>query len=164
MITPRPPQRAQRGLAAIEFALIAIVMVVMLLGGLVYWRAFQAQQSLTRAAGDGARAAHTLIAAGITHCHPTPTTAAANKAAIQQRVTQTVSRSLQQSAMPGDVLQQLTVGALQWGSCPSGGESSARFELTYTLTPLLGGNCSNAWFSEPCTLHEASELHFATLL
>lgn len=152
----------QQGLAAIEFALIASIMVLMLLGSLVYWRSFQAQQSLTRAAGDGARAALSLITSGATPCHPTAGTT--NQALIQQRVEDTISRSLMQSGMPGNVTQQLTVGDLEWGSCPEGGQSSASFELTYTLTPLLGENCSNTWFNEPCQLNETSTLHFATML
>lgn len=157
-------QRLQRGAASIEFALIAIVMVVMLLGSLVYWRLFQAQQLLTRAAGDGARAAHTLIASGVTPCHPTAATQAANMALITQRISQTVLRNLEQSAMPGDVTQQLAIGAPQWGACPAGGESSISFELTYTLTPLLGASCLNFWMAEPCQLHETSKLYFASML
>lgn len=154
----------QQGLAAIEFALIGSLMVVMLLGSLVYWRSFQAQQSLTRAAGDGARAALSLIASGVTPCHPTAETATANKALIQQRVEDTVSSSLRQSGMPGEVDAQLSIHNFQWGSCPAGGESSASFELTYILTPLLSPSCLNTWLSEPCELHESSTLHFVTLL
>lgn len=156
--------RHQRGVASIGFALIAIAMVVVLLGGLVYWRAFQNQQLLTRAAGDGARAAHTLIASGVTPCHATSAIRTANRDMIAQRVRQTVLRNLEQSAMPGNLAQQLAITPMEWGPCPTGGESNASFELTYTLTPLLGGSCPNSWVAEPCQLHEASKLHFASML
>lgn len=45
----------QGGVAAIEFAFIVALMAMILLGSTMYWRALQAQQSVTRAAGDGAR-------------------------------------------------------------------------------------------------------------
>lgn len=157
-------QRQQRGVASLEFVMIAMIMVVILLGSMVYWRAFQTQQVLTRAAGDGARAAHTLIASGISPCHTTPAIRAANISMITQRVRHTVLRNLEQSSMPGNVAQQLTISPLQWGGCPPGGESSARFDMTYLLTPLLGGTCPNSWLPEPCQLHETSELHFASML
>lgn len=51
----------QRGVAAIEFAFIAALIILMLLGIFIYWRALQAQQSVTRAAGDGARTVQSLI-------------------------------------------------------------------------------------------------------
>lgn len=156
----RPPK--QRGAASVEFALIAIAMVVMLLGILVYWRAFQAQQSLTRAAGDGARAILGVIATGATDpCHPTK--AVANRALIQQQVERSVRRSLEQSAMPGTVAQQLSVSPIQWqGACPASGVGSASFELQYQLTPVLGS--TGRWVPEPSQLLEKSVVHFASLL
>lgn len=162
------PSHRQQGLAAIEFALIASIMVLMLLGSLVYWRSFQAQQSLTRAAGDGARAALSLITSGVKPCRlPTEDNLnwehKGNQELIELRVKNTIVLSLMQSGMPGKVTEQLSIGNLEWGSC-QGEQSSARFELIYTLTPLLEKNCSNTWFSEPCELHETSTLHFATML
>ncbi|GAB2715370.1 TadE/TadG family type IV pilus assembly protein [Comamonas sediminis] len=154
--------RRQRGVAAIEFALIAVFMVVMLLGVTVYWRAFQAQQSLTRAAGDGARAILGVLAAGVSDpCHPTQ--AAANRATIQLRVAQSVRSSLERSDIPGTVADQLTVGAIQWqAACPSTGTGSATFELRYQLAPLFG--TQSAWVTEPRQLYEKSVVHFASLL
>lgn len=156
-----PSARAdtQKGTAAVEFALIAIIMIVMLMGILVSWRAFQAQQSLTRAAGDGARAILGVIALGTSDpCHPTK--AIANQTLIQQRVEQTISQSLQRSAMPGNVVQQLSVGTIQWQGCPASGV--ATFELHYQLPPLLG--TMGQWLSEPSQLSERSVVHFASLL
>lgn len=50
------PLRTQRGLAAIEFALISVlVMLPMFLGLFVFWEVLQTQQVVTRATGDGAR-------------------------------------------------------------------------------------------------------------
>lgn len=53
----RPPSRhLQRGIAALEFALLALfVMLPMLLGMAAFWDVLQTQQVLTRATGDGAR-------------------------------------------------------------------------------------------------------------
>ena len=57
---PTPPNynpSHQIGVAAIEFALIVTLLCLMLVGCLIYWRVLQAQQSVTRSAGDGARLA-----------------------------------------------------------------------------------------------------------
>ena len=57
---PTPPNynpSRQIGVAAIEFALIVTLLCLMLVGCLIYWRVLQAQQSVTRSAGDGARLA-----------------------------------------------------------------------------------------------------------
>jgi len=152
----------QRGVAAIEFALIAVFMLVMLLGLTVYWRAFQAQQSLTRAAGDGARAILGVLAVGVSDpCHPTQ--AAANRATIQLRVAQSVRASLERSDVPGTVADQLTVSPIQWqAACPSTGTGSASFELRYQLVPLFG--TPGQWITEPSELYEKSVVHFASLL
>ena len=152
----------QRGVAAIEFALIAVFMIVMLLGLTVYWRAFQAQQSLTRAAGDGARAILGVLAVGVSDpCHPTK--AAANRATIQLRVAQSVRASLERSDVPGTVADQLTVSPIQWqAACPSTGTDSASFELRYQLVPLFG--TPGQWITEPSQLYEKSVVHFASLL
>ena len=152
----------QRGVAAIEFALIAVFMIVMLLGLTVYWRAFQAQQSLTRAAGDGARAILGVLAAGVSDpCHPTKATA--NRATIQLRVAQSVRSSLERSDVPGTVADQLTVSPIQWqAACPSTGTGSASFELRYQLVPLFG--TPGQWITEPSQLYEKSVVHFASLL
>lgn len=61
MSKPRPMQRAgrllhQRGVAALEFALVAMVFLIILFGIANYGAAFVVQQALTRAAEDGARA------------------------------------------------------------------------------------------------------------
>lgn len=152
----------QRGVAAIEFALIAVFMIIMLLGLAVYWRAFQAQQSLTRAAGDGGRAILSVLAAGVGDpCHPQQ--AIANRATIQARVEQSVRASLERSYIPGTVATQLTVTAIQWqGACPSSGIGSASFELRYQLVPLFGS--AGQWITEPSQIYEKTVVHFASML
>lgn len=151
--------KRQRGIAAIEFAFIAMIMLVMLLGSLVYWRAFQAQQSLTRAAGDGARAAHSLIASGLSDpCHPTK--AATNQTKIEERIKQSITRSLEQSSMPGTVAQQLDIRLSSW-ACPNSGKGSFSFELQYALPPMLGTTAS--LLLEPSQVYEKSVVHFASM-
>lgn len=154
----------QRGVAAIEFAFIAIFMVLMLLGILVYWRAFQAHQSLTRAAGDGSRAILGLVAMGTSDpCHPTPAQATANKALIQKRVQDAVTQSLRQSAMPGTVSQNLTVSPIDWSAaCPNvGGASTVKFQLTYKLPYLL--ETTSSLIGEPSQLSEKSTVRLTSM-
>lgn len=153
----------QRGIAAVEFALIAMLLIVMLLGILVYWRAFQAQQSLTRAAGDGARAVLGLVDAH-NPCVSAPSLAAIHRENIRRGLEQTVQRTLELSSMPGPVSQRLTIGALDWSAaCPSSGSTSTViFHLNYQLPSLLGTN--NAIIGELGQLSEKSVVHFASLL
>lgn len=152
--------RFQHGVAAVEFALIAVFMISLLLGLFVFWRYFQAHQSLTRAAGDGARAAHSLIASGINPCDPSQDLK--NKALIKNRIQKTIGSSLKQSSMPGNVESNFTLSILEWGDCPPDGDSSIRFTVTYTMDSLLGE--SNSWFIELRKLEETSSLHFASML
>ncbi|GAB2459772.1 hypothetical protein GCM10027082_08360 [Comamonas humi] len=155
-------QHKQRGLASIEFALIGLIMTVMLLGIFVYWRTFQAQQSLTRAAGDGSRAILGVIAIGTRDpCHPKQ--ADANREFIQQRAEQAVSTSLKQSAMPGTGAQQPIIKSFDWkAACPSGGGiSTVSFELRYELPPLLD---TMPVIDEPKKLLEKSVVRFASML
>lgn len=152
----RPRPHAQQGVAAIEFALIATVMVVMLMGLFVFWRAFQAQQSLTRATGDGARMAHSLIAAG--KYYPCGVNEAlANQQYILAAIQSLVQASLELSDMPGQVSSNLHIEAPSW-SCSTGQFS---FQVRYTLPPLMG---ESTLVLEPAQLTEKSVVHFAPLL
>lgn len=146
----------QQGVAAVEFALIATLMVVMLSGLFVFWRAYQAQQSLTRAAGDGARMAHSLIAAG--KYYPCGVAeAVSNQQYIFAAIQSLVQTSLELSAMPGQVASNLHIEAPSW-SCSTGQFS---FQVRYTLPPLLG---ESRLVLEPAQLTEKSVVHFAPLL
>ncbi|MFJ0656521.1 TadE family protein, partial [Bordetella bronchiseptica] len=51
-----PRRRAQRGAAAVEFALVILLMLALMLGVLGYGALFWAQQKLSKAAGEGAQA------------------------------------------------------------------------------------------------------------
>lgn len=53
-------RRTQTGVAAVEFALLISILLTIFFGIFVYWHALQAQQSVVRAAGDGARYVHEL--------------------------------------------------------------------------------------------------------
>lgn len=157
------PILKQRGIASVEFALIAMILIIMLLGMLVYWRAFQAQQSLTRAAGDGARAILGLVDAN-NPCTSVPSLAETHRDNIFHGVEQTVRRTLEESSMPGLVSQRLTVGTLDWSAaCPSSGSTSTvSFDLSYQLPSLLGS--TNSIIGEPDRLSEKSVVHFASQL
>lgn len=57
-----PRRRRQRGIAAVEFALLALlVMLPIFLGVFVFWEVLQTQQVVTRATGDGARQVSRLL-------------------------------------------------------------------------------------------------------
>jgi len=56
------PRSAQRGIAALEFALLALlVMLPLFLGISVFWEVLQTQQVVARATGDGARQVSRLL-------------------------------------------------------------------------------------------------------
>lgn len=151
----KKPQ-SQHGVAAIEFALIATVMVVMLIGLFIFWRAFQAQQSLTRATGDGARMAHSLIAAG-KHYPCGVAESLSNQQYILSAIQSLMQTSLELSDMPGKVSSNLHIEAPSW-SCSTGQFS---FQVRYTLPPLMG---ESSLVLEPAQLTEKSVVHFAPLL
>ena len=154
--------RRQQGVAAIEFALIAALMVTLLLGLLVFWRAFQVQQSLNRAAGDGARSALTLITMSASPCNGNST--AANRTAIQTMARKVIEQHLEQSKL---ATSNFSMNGSAW-TCPPAttpptrGEGTFSFDVQYTLPPLLGGS---GWISEPASLRITDRIvvHFPTL-
>jgi len=62
-----PPRSGQRGVAALELAMVLIPLLLLLYGIVAYGSLFWVQQTLTRAAEDGARAA--LQSAQLTDVH-----------------------------------------------------------------------------------------------
>lgn len=128
--TPRPLRSPlhQAGVAAIEFALIAMLMLLMLLGSLVYWRVLQAQQSVSRATGDGARMVQNLIYGSLTAYDITHE---AQTHAIQAVAADVIKRSLQNSGIPGNPQQATSVTL-------SVNTTEARLNVSYQLPPMFG--------------------------
>ena len=147
-----PRHSAQRGVAALEFALVAMVMVALLLCLFVFWHALQTRQSLHRAAGDGARHALTLLSTGATPC--APVNAALHRASVEAMVETVIKRHLEQSGLPASSFMLLNA---QW-SCPAAGASSFSFDAEYQRPALLGGS----WMAEPGNLQirEKIIVHF----
>lgn len=153
--------RRQRGVAAIEFALIAMIMIVLLLGLLVFWRAFQMQQSLNRAAGDGARHALTLITNTLP-CIGSKDYTDKKRNAIQGAVQTAIAQNLTQSGLDAGLLQ---VDEFHWAwTCPEPGTTNTpgtfSFDVQYKLPSLLNG--SDMWKFEPVSLgiSERIAVHF----
>lgn len=148
----RPPTKpsGQAGVAAIEFALIAILMVLMLLGIMIYWRVLQAQQSVTRSAGDGARIVQSLIYGPLSGYDITKQSGVNNIAAAASNV---VKSSLQGSGIPGTPQQDTTVTM-------SSDANNAYLSVIYRLPPLFGSadgqprpiQLSNWALTEPANL------------
>lgn len=144
--------RPQRGVAAMEFALIATIMLVMLMGLFVYWRALQAQQSLARATGDGARLVQHLAYGGLAGFNPTRP---AERASILQATLDVVNQSLAASGLPpGTGPTQVQI---DWGA------SQATLTVVYLLPPVLGQGLSAGGqaLGEPTRLQARSVIQLA---
>lgn len=127
-------KRGQHGVASIEFSLIALIMITMLIGMFVWWRTFQAHQSLTRATGDGARIAHSLISSGKQYpC--VVKNFEDNQASIQNEVKQVILNSLKQSNMPGNIDTDFQFSPEKWSCSPGRFE----FHTSYNIPPIFGG-------------------------
>ncbi|XJC73811.1 TadE/TadG family type IV pilus assembly protein [Delftia tsuruhatensis] len=128
--------RRQRGVAAVEFALIAGVMVMLLMGMFVYWRVLQAQQSVARATGDGARMVQHLAFGGMAGFNPAKP---AERANILQATTDVVNQSLTASGIPpGTAPTQVQI---DWTS------SQATLSVVYMLPPCWARACR--WAARP---------------
>lgn len=143
----------QQGVASIEFALIAMCMIVLLLGLLVWWRYFQTSQILTKAAGDGARAAHTLVITGTMPC--VVANATANKADIEARVESVIRAQLVYSGLAES---GFSIFDKSW-VCSHNGVERFSFNVSYQLPALLG---SSHWLVEPTALNISDRIvvHF----
>lgn len=145
---PRP----QRGVAALEFALIATLMLAMLMGLFVFWRALQAQQSLARATGDGARMVQHLVYGGLAGFNPARP---AERASILQAVTDVVHQSIAASGLPpGTAPAQVQI---DWGA------SQATLTVVYLLPPVLGQGLvvGSQPMGEPTRLQARSQVSLA---
>ena len=142
--------RHQTGLAAIEFALIGSIMALMLLGIFVYWRALQAQQSVTRAAGDGARLVQNLIY-GTQPGYDVRLATGIDK--LRLAAIDVVKQSLQDSGMPGDVIQNTSVALIA-------NNKQAQLTVTYHLPPLFSASAGSASITEPKALHSTAVIAY----
>lgn len=161
VLTPADAKRlpgSQAGVAAVEFVLIAALMALMLLGMFVYWRVLQAQQSVTRAAGDGARLVQSLIY-GASKDYDVSDPA---NAKIEAAAKDIVKASLQGSSIPGSPQQNTTVKLTV-------GTNEAILNVTYCLPPLFGNVCEqaqtlslNGWaLTAPSSLQASATVSFA---
>ena len=144
--------RRQRGVAAVEFALIAGVMVMLLMGMFVYWRVLQAQQSVARATGDGARMVQHLAFGGMAGFNPAKP---AERASILQATTDVVNQSLTASGIPpGTAPTQVQI---DWTS------SQATLSVVYMLPPVLGQGLQvgSQTLGEPTRLEARSLIRLA---
>lgn len=146
----RSPYRRQRGIAAVEFTLVALfVMVPLFLGIFVFWEVLQTQQVITRATGDGARQVSRMLnTAAVKKPDGTfpSSTEARNTAAVLAHAS--ISAALR-SHLGSDVGSRLSVD-LQ----PSGADQLA-LNVTYARPALLGA-AGGLNFIEPQTLQARS--------
>lgn len=113
-----------------EFAVIASIMLLLFMGISVYWHALQAQQSVTRAAGDGARHIHGLLFSS-----------RVQNIDLGNEAQTVVEQSLKQSGLAIDQLTSEELVNLVTVQQP---ESSQEIILTVTYPiQLLAGNSSS---------------------
>ena len=160
----RPPpfqQQAQRlkqrGIAALEFALLALFVIVpVFLGSFVFWEVLQTQQVVTRATGDGARQVLRMLqSSSIRNANGTvPTTAAQMYSIAEGKAHDTIVATLthQLTHVP-DVNSRLVV-TLQ----PSGTDQLT-LNVSYTRPAVLGGS-GGMNFIEPATLKAQSVIQW----
>lgn len=154
-----PRTRHQAGVAAIEFALIAALMILMLLGISIYWRVLQAQQSVTRSAGDGARLMQSLIYGSLSDYDITKQAGINN---ITEAASKIVKSSLQGSGIPGNPQQDTTVTMTT-------DANGALLNITYRLPALFGDSGgqsrpiqSGNWaLTEPASLQATAMISFS---
>ncbi len=130
------PRRLQRGIAALEFALLAFfVMVPLFLGVFVFWEVLQTQQVLTRATGDVARQVSRTLN------HPD------NARLLSDAEVRTSISSALRGHLGSDVDSRLTVEL--------SGSGPVTLNVIYQRPALLG-SAGGLNFIEPETLHARS--------
>ena len=151
-----------RGVAAVEFALIAFIMVVVLLGMLAWWHFFQAHQIVTRSLGDGARLAHSMLEVGRrSACPEGGPNVVQDRVQIDEAVNRAVSLAVEASELEALALKPVQPQVseqpvqLHWQCTASLGTLS--LSVAYELA-LLGGN--SALVAAPLLLTEHSTVHF----
>jgi hypothetical protein len=113
-ILPRRPAKKRLGAAAVEFALVAPLFILLTFGILEYGRMVMVQQVLTNAAREGARAA---VLDGATHASVTTKVNGYLTGASVPAGTVTVNPTEPSTAALGEpviVTAQLTFGQVSW--------------------------------------------------
>jgi Flp pilus assembly protein TadG len=118
MFRRRTRWRDDRGAAAVEFALVLPILILLLFGIIEFARVWNVRQTLTDAAREGARVAvvnNGMVAAGT----------------LSVRVDSVVQAAAQRAGLDLARLQVTTNGI-------SNGDVAAEVRLEYEYTPLLG--------------------------
>lgn len=146
------PARLQRGIAALELALLVLfVMLPVFLGLAIYWQVLQTQQVLTRATGDGARQVSRMLNSPY---QPMPDGSRPNEAELRARAATLARDSIRATlrhhlGAGAEVDSRLNV-ALQ-----AVGSDHWALEATYARPALLG-RAAGMNFVEPETLRARS--------
>ncbi|WP_159912940.1 TadE/TadG family type IV pilus assembly protein [Pantoea sp. 18069] len=139
-----PPFRLQRGIAALEFALLALfVMLPIFLGIFVFWEVLQTQQVVTRATGDGARQVSRML-----HAPKSDGTAHSQTEALE--AAQTSIRAALRSHLGNAANPTVTLD----------GTGALTLNVTYARPALLG-SAGGLNFIEPETIQARSVIQYA---
>ena len=98
---------AIRGVAAIEFALLLVLMLGLLLGLFWSWHVLQTYQTVVRATGDGARLLQEIVFSSDADMNPAQTS---GRLLIEQRVTKMVHQGLEDAGLRITPEVQVAVG------------------------------------------------------
>lgn len=99
-----------RGVAAIEFALLLVLMLTLLLGLFWSWHVLQTYQTVVRATGDGARLLQEIVFSSDADMNPAQ---ASGRLLIEQRVTKIVHQGLEEAGL--SITPDVLV-AVGWGN------------------------------------------------
>ena len=120
-----------RGIAAIEFALLLLLMMALVMGLFWSWHVLQTYQSLVRATGDGARFLQEVVFSEDAEMNYRQS---GGRSLIEQRVAKIISRSLEEAGL--DVTATKVQVTLHWTS------QEAMLEVKYAsalFSDVLGG-------------------------
>lgn len=150
--TFRASPRRQSGIAALEFALLMLLVILpIFLGMFVFWEVLQTQQVVTRATGDGARqVSRALNRPRVPKADGSLPSDAEFLASAAALAGDSVRASMRSHLGQGSALDSRITVALT----PSGASHLA-LEVAYARPALLGG-AGGLSFIEPATLNARS--------